>query len=77
MNQKITQVNTDILFPCPLNRPYRTGITDEKLDHIMRSGAGTQWDEEIVAAFFRARPLIRQISRGENGQHEIDWLQLS
>jgi putative nucleotidyltransferase with HDIG domain len=59
------------------DRPYRAGMPDDKLDNIMRSGAGKQWDQEIVAAFFRARQSIREISRRESGRQEMSWLQLS
>jgi HD-GYP domain-containing protein (c-di-GMP phosphodiesterase class II) len=43
------------------DRPYRKGMDDEKLDAIFRSGAGAQWDADVVAAFFRARDSIRQL----------------
>lgn len=45
------------------DRPYRKGMEDEKLDGIFRSGAGVQWDPDVVAAFFRARDDIRLISQ--------------
>jgi hypothetical protein len=44
------------------DRPYRPGIADEKLDAILREGAGAQWDAEVVTAFFKARDEIREIS---------------
>lgn len=47
------------------DRPYRQGMDDEKLDAIIRSGAGKQWDARVVAAFFRAREHIRHISQHE------------
>ena len=47
------------------DRPYRNGMPDEKIDEIFRSGAGGQWDPEIVDAFFRAREEIREVMRGE------------
>ncbi len=59
------------------DRPYRAGMADDKLDNVMRSGAGKQWDQEIVAAFFRARKTIREISHRENGRQDMAWLQLS
>ena len=37
------------------DRPYRKGMPDEKLDAILRDGAGKQWDAAVVEAFFRAR----------------------
>jgi HD-GYP domain-containing protein (c-di-GMP phosphodiesterase class II) len=44
------------------DRPYRSGMADEKLDEIIRAGAGQQWDANVVKAFFRARDDIRAIS---------------
>jgi len=49
------------------DRPYRKGMDDEKLDAIMRAGAGSQWDANVVEAFFRARDSIRQIA-----QHKVE-----
>ncbi len=45
------------------NRPYRKGMPDEKVDTILRTGAGTQWDPDVVDAYFRARDDIRDICR--------------
>lgn len=59
------------------DRPYRSGMPDEKLDAIIREGAGKQWDPAVVAAFFRARDDIREISRHQAGASEIDSLQWS
>lgn len=42
------------------DRPYRTGMSDEKLETILRDGAGKQWDPTVVDAFFGARDQIRQ-----------------
>ena len=59
------------------DRPYRPGMEDAKLDEIIRTGAGQQWDPEVVKAFFRARDDIRAIS-GRNGEQadlaEPKWL---
>lgn len=44
------------------DRPYRQGMEDAKIDAIFQSGAGKQWDPDIVAAFFRVRDDIREIS---------------
>ncbi len=45
------------------DRPYRSGMTDEQLDAILRDGAGTQWDPRVVDMFFRVRDEIREIGR--------------
>jgi putative nucleotidyltransferase with HDIG domain len=45
------------------DRPYRRGMPDEKLDAILREGAGRQWDPHVVEAFFASRDEIRDASR--------------
>jgi putative nucleotidyltransferase with HDIG domain len=55
------------------DRPYRQGMADEKLDSILREGAGTQWDAEVVAAFFRARDAIREIARAQVDSPPFDF----
>jgi putative nucleotidyltransferase with HDIG domain len=47
------------------DRPYRKGMPDEKIDEIFRAGAGSQWDPDVVDAFFQAREDIREIMRSE------------
>jgi putative nucleotidyltransferase with HDIG domain len=47
------------------DRPYREGLSDEKIEQILRNGAGKQWDPEVVEAFFRAQTDIRDISQSE------------
>ena len=47
------------------DRPYRKGMPDEKVDEILRAGAGQQWDPQVVDAFFRVRDDIRRISMAE------------
>jgi HD-GYP domain-containing protein (c-di-GMP phosphodiesterase class II) len=42
------------------DRPYRQGMPDEKLDAILREGAGQQWDPAVVDAFFACRDKIRR-----------------
>jgi putative nucleotidyltransferase with HDIG domain len=59
------------------DRPYRTGMADEKLDAIIRNGAGQQWDPQVVDAFFRVRDAIREISQRELSHGELPNLQLS
>jgi response regulator RpfG family c-di-GMP phosphodiesterase len=45
------------------DRPYRAGMPDEKLNSILREGAGRQWDPQVIDAFFTVRDEIRQASR--------------
>jgi putative nucleotidyltransferase with HDIG domain len=44
------------------DRPYRTRMPNDKIDDIIRAGAGRQWDPVVVDAFFRARDDLRQIA---------------
>jgi len=50
------------------DRPYRKRMPDEKIDEIFHSGAGRQWDAQVVDAFFRARDDIRRIVQGDTDQ---------
>ena len=59
------------------DRPYRPGMADDKLDAIIRAGAGKQWDAEVVDAFFRVRDDIRQISQGPGDLGDFSSLQFT
>ena len=59
------------------DRPYRQGLPEEKIDGIFRSGAGRQWDPEVIDAFFRARDDIRNIGPREQGRVEVDLRHLT
>jgi putative nucleotidyltransferase with HDIG domain len=54
------------------DRPYREGMADEKLDSILRAGAGQQWDASVVDAFFRSRDDIRAIARQQVKNVSLD-----
>jgi putative two-component system response regulator len=54
------------------DRPYRKGMTDEKLDAILRDGAGKQWDPKIVDAAFQVRDELRRIGKEERHPLELD-----
>lgn len=43
------------------DRPYRKGMPDAKVDEILRTGAGHQWDPMVVEAYFRACDNIRRV----------------
>lgn len=45
------------------DRPYRTGMPQEKAEAILRSGSGKQWDPIMIEAFFRCMPDILQIKK--------------
>ena len=53
------------------DRPYRKGIPDEKLDRILRDGAGQQWDAKVIEAAFQVREEIRKIGQAPNGSRLI------
>ncbi len=54
------------------DRPYRKGIPDEKLDSILREGAGRQWDPKIVEAVFKVRDEIRVIGQSDRNPLSLD-----
>jgi putative nucleotidyltransferase with HDIG domain len=54
------------------DRPYRNGIPDDRLDAILREGAGQQWDPRIVDAVFKVREDLRRICRSERKLLSLD-----
>ncbi len=57
------------------DRPYRKGMSDQRLDEILRDGAGQQWDASVVDAFFRIREKIQKIC-GREGESEFSTEEL-
>jgi HD-GYP domain-containing protein (c-di-GMP phosphodiesterase class II) len=60
------------------DRPYRRGMPDEKVDAIFRAGAGTQWDPQVVEAFFACRDQLRELIRDERANLPFDvqaWIE--
>ena len=58
------------------DRPYRKGIPDEKLDKILREGAGRQWDPQVINAVFQVRDELRRIGEAEREPLSLevsDW----
>jgi putative nucleotidyltransferase with HDIG domain len=43
------------------DRPYRRAMPAERVERIMKEGAGSQWDGEIVEALLRILPDVRAI----------------
>ncbi len=43
------------------NRPYRKGLSAEKIKEIFRGGAGDQWDAKVIDVYFQARDDIQRI----------------
>jgi putative nucleotidyltransferase with HDIG domain len=54
------------------DRPYRKGIPDEKLDAILRDGAGKQWDADVIEAAFKVRDDLRRIGKDERHPLSLD-----
>ena len=54
------------------DRPYRKGMSDEKLDAILRNGAGKQWDPKIVETVFQVRDDLRRIGKEERHPLSLD-----
>jgi putative nucleotidyltransferase with HDIG domain len=54
------------------DRPYRKGMSDEKLDSILREGAGKQWDPKIIDAVFHVRDELRRIGQLDRKPLELD-----
>ncbi|MCG6155746.1 HD-GYP domain-containing protein [Rubinisphaera margarita] len=44
------------------DRPYRKGMPAENAERILREGAGSQWDVDIIEAFFRIIDQVHEIS---------------
>ena len=56
-------------------RPYRAAMPIPKVEEILRSGAGSQWDQRVVEAFLRCRDrvhAIRQRGVGESLCQALD-----
>jgi len=41
------------------DRPYRKGLSLDKIEEIFRRGAGRQWDSDVIDAYFAARDDVR------------------
>ena len=54
------------------DRPYRKGMPDEKLDAILRDGAGKQWDPKVIDAAFQVRDELRRIGQSERQPLSLD-----
>ena len=57
------------------SRPYRTAMPPERVDQILREGAGTQWDPLVIDAYVRCRErlaAIRQRGLGESLRDALD-----
>jgi putative nucleotidyltransferase with HDIG domain len=60
------------------DRPYRKGFPEEKIDDILRHGAGSQWDPQVIEAYFAVRDEIRDIEQPDrDGASTPELAQLS
>jgi HD-GYP domain-containing protein (c-di-GMP phosphodiesterase class II) len=56
-------------------RPYRAALAPDRVDQILREGAGIQWDPLVIDAYFRCRDrlaAIRQRGLGESLRNALD-----
>lgn len=57
------------------DRPYRKGMSLERVEEIFRAGAGKQWDPVTMEAFWRCKQKlseIRQIGIGDSLREALD-----
>ena len=57
------------------SRTYRNAMPSERVDQMLREGAGTQWDPLVIDAYFRCRDrlaAIRQRGLGESLRDALD-----
>jgi len=59
------------------DRPYRKGMSIEKVNEIFQNGAGQQWDPEVIGAYFSAYDDIVEIARHERANLTLDVEQWS
>jgi HD-GYP domain-containing protein (c-di-GMP phosphodiesterase class II) len=52
------------------DRPYRAGMSEEKVDAIFREGSGSHWDPAVVRAYFRAKQDILEIAHRERSDQQ-------
>ena len=62
LHARITAV-ADAIDAMGSDRPYRKGMPTERIEEILREGAGKQWDAEVIDAYFAAAEDISEIRR--------------
>ena len=53
------------------SRPYRVAMPIIRAERILKEGAGTHWDEEIIEAFFKVREQIREICQQTDARDSL------
>ena len=58
------------------DRPYRKGMDTEKVEAILREGAGKQWDPDVINAYLRVKEDVEHIARWDRAPpgHRAGWL---
>jgi len=56
------------------SRPYRTAMPLERVEQILRQGAGIQWDPQVIDAYFRCRDRLVEICQRGLGESLRDAL---
>ena len=59
------------------DRPYRKGMDTEKVEAILREGAGKQWDPDVINAYLRVKEDVEHIAKWDRAQRRVierDWL---
>jgi len=54
------------------DRPYRKGMSIQRVNEIFRQGAGQQWDPEVIEAYFSAFDDIAEIAQYERANLTLD-----
>ena len=57
------------------SRPYRVALPLERIDQVLREGAGVQWDPLVIDAYFRCRERLIAICQrglGESLRNALD-----
>lgn len=54
------------------DRPYRGRLPDEKINAILREGAGKQWDPQVIEVFFRIRDELEAIVLEDRSHRTTD-----
>lgn len=68
---RITAV-ADSLDAMSSDRPYRKGMPIERVEQILREGAGAQWDPAVIDAYFAVRDEMVALSRLERDPLNLD-----
>ncbi len=54
------------------DRPYRAGMPTDQINTIFRTQSGTQWDPQVIEAFFAVRDAIDEIVDEDREQLSLD-----